>query len=112
MNQNKIMIQQLTLRERIRKALVIFAFLTFPIMMKYFSPNVIVEGAMNGIINGSLDVKPWSKSSRWKIPSASCAEPVWTIVPNQRSSIHLVLENEIICVIKKCFTFFDHEHYS
>ena len=47
-------IRQLPLRQRIRKALIIFAFLSFPITMNYFSPYVIVDGAMNGIVNGSL----------------------------------------------------------
>jgi len=48
------MVRQLLLRQRIRKALIILAFLSFPITMNYFSPYVIVDGAMNGIINGSL----------------------------------------------------------
>jgi ferredoxin-type protein NapH len=48
------MTRQLPLRQRIRKALVILAFLSFPITMNYLSPYVIIDGAMNGIINGSL----------------------------------------------------------
>jgi len=48
------MIRQLPLRQRIRKALVILAFLTFPLTMNFLSPYVIIDGAMNGIINGSL----------------------------------------------------------
>jgi ferredoxin-type protein NapH len=48
------MVRQLPLRQRIRKVLVIFAFLSFPITMNFFSPYVIVDGAMNGIVNGSL----------------------------------------------------------
>jgi polyferredoxin len=48
------MIRQLHTRQRIRKALIILAFLTFPITMNYLSPYVIIEGAMNGIVNGSL----------------------------------------------------------
>lgn len=48
------MIRQLPLRQRIRKALVILAFLSFPITINYLSPYVIIDGAMNGIINGSL----------------------------------------------------------
>ncbi len=48
------MTRQLPLRQRIRKALVIIAFLTFPITMNFFSPYVIIDGAMNGIVNGSL----------------------------------------------------------
>ncbi len=45
---------QLPLRQRVRKALVILAFLSFPITMNFFSPYVIVDGAANGILNGSL----------------------------------------------------------
>jgi polyferredoxin len=48
------MVRQLPLRQRIRKALVILAFLSFPITMNFLSPYVIIDGAMNGIINGSL----------------------------------------------------------
>jgi polyferredoxin len=48
------MVKQLPLRQRIRKALVILAFLSFPITMNFFSPYVIIDGAANGIVNGSL----------------------------------------------------------
>lgn len=48
------MVRQLPLRQRIRKALVILAFLSFPITMNFLSPYVIIDGAMNGIVNGSL----------------------------------------------------------
>jgi len=48
------MLKQLPLRQRIRKALVIVAFLSFPITMNFFSPYVIIDGAANGIVNGSL----------------------------------------------------------
>lgn len=48
------MSRQLPARQRIRKALVILAFLSFPITMNFLSPYVIIDGAMNGIINGSL----------------------------------------------------------
>jgi polyferredoxin len=46
--------QQLPTRQRIRKALVILTFLSFPVTMNFLSPYVIIDGAMNGIINGSL----------------------------------------------------------
>jgi polyferredoxin len=46
--------RQLPLRQRLRKAAIILMFLTFPITMNFFSPYVIIDGAMNGIINGSL----------------------------------------------------------
>ncbi len=48
------MLRQLPLRQRTRKFLVILAFLSFPITMNYLSPYVIVDGAANGVLNGSL----------------------------------------------------------
>lgn len=50
------MIRQLPTRQRIRKAMVIFAFLSFPITMNFLSPYVIIDSAMHGIVNGSLIV--------------------------------------------------------
>jgi len=50
------MLRQLPSRQRVRKAAIILAFLTFPLTMNFFSPYVIVDGAMNGILNGSLVV--------------------------------------------------------
>jgi polyferredoxin len=47
------MLRQLPLRQRIRKAIVLFVFLTFPITMNFLSPYIIIDGAMNGILNGS-----------------------------------------------------------
>jgi len=41
-------------RQRTRKALLIISFLLFPIIMNYFSPYVIIAGAAQGIVNGSL----------------------------------------------------------
>ncbi|HSA99328.1 MAG TPA: 4Fe-4S binding protein [Anaerolineales bacterium] len=46
--------RQLPLRQRVRKALVLLTFLSFPITMNYLSPYVIIDGAANGILNGSL----------------------------------------------------------
>ncbi|RPI95063.1 MAG: 4Fe-4S binding protein [Chloroflexi bacterium] len=46
--------RQLPLRQRVRKAVVILSFLSFPITMNYLSPYVIIDGAANGILNGSL----------------------------------------------------------
>ncbi len=48
------MLRQLPTRQRIRKGLVILAFLSFPVTMNFLSPYVIIDGAMNGIVNGSL----------------------------------------------------------
>ncbi len=47
------MLKQLPLRQRVRKALVILAFLSFPVTMNFLSPYVIIDGAANGILNGS-----------------------------------------------------------
>ena len=48
------MVKQLSLRQRTRKALIILAFLSFPITINYLSPYLIIDSAMNGIVNGSL----------------------------------------------------------
>jgi ferredoxin-type protein NapH len=48
------MIQQYPTRQRVRKAIIILAFLSFPITMNFFSPYVIIDGTANGIVNGSL----------------------------------------------------------
>jgi len=48
------MIQPRAARQRIRKALLIVSFLLFPITMNYLSPYVIIDGAGQGIVNGSL----------------------------------------------------------
>jgi len=48
------MTKQPPTRQRVRKALVLLAFLSFPITMNFLSPYVIIDGAMNGIVNGSL----------------------------------------------------------
>jgi ferredoxin-type protein NapH len=43
-------------RQQIRKTLIIASFLLFPVTMNYFSPYVIIDGASQGIVNGSLIV--------------------------------------------------------
>lgn len=47
---------QLATRQRIRKGILIVSFLLFPITMNFFSPYVIIDGASQGIVNGSLIV--------------------------------------------------------
>jgi ferredoxin-type protein NapH len=42
------------MRKKIRKALIIVSLLLFPITLNFFSPYVSIDGAMNGIISGSL----------------------------------------------------------
>ena len=49
-------IRQQPTRQRVRKGLIIGLFLFFPIIMNYFSPYVIIDGASQGIINGSFIV--------------------------------------------------------
>ncbi len=41
-------------RQSVRKALIIISFLFFPITMNYLSPYVIIDGASQGVINGSF----------------------------------------------------------
>ena len=41
-------------RQHIRRLLLLLAFLLFPITMNYLSPYVIIDGASQGIVNGSL----------------------------------------------------------
>jgi len=48
-----IMTRQAT-RQKIRKALIIVSLLLFPITINYFSPYIIIDGASQGIINGSF----------------------------------------------------------
>lgn len=48
------MVKQLPLRQRIRKTAIILTFLSFPVTMNFLSPYVIIDGAMSGIVNGSL----------------------------------------------------------
>jgi polyferredoxin len=45
--------RQLALRQRVRKGLITTAFLFFPLTLYYFSPVLIIEGAVEGIVTGS-----------------------------------------------------------
>ena len=49
-------VKQLPLRQRIRKALLFVSLLLFPLTLYYFSPMLIIQGASEGIINGSFIV--------------------------------------------------------
>ena len=49
-------VKQLPLRQRIRKALLFVSLLLFPLTLYYFSPMLIIQGALEGIINGSFIV--------------------------------------------------------
>jgi hypothetical protein len=44
----------LAIRQRVQKGLVILTFLSFPVTLNFLSPYVIIDGAMKGIVNGSL----------------------------------------------------------
>lgn len=43
-------------RQSIRQALVLLSLLLFPVILNYLSPYLIVDGASNGIVNGSFVV--------------------------------------------------------
>lgn len=49
-------IRPLHSRQRVRRALLYVSFLLFPITLYYFSPYIIVNGAVEGIINASFIV--------------------------------------------------------
>lgn len=40
----------MTKRQKVRRALILILFLYFPIIMDYFSPYLIIDGALHGII--------------------------------------------------------------
>lgn len=44
----------MTTRQRIRQAIILISFLLFPVTINYFSPYLIIEGASQGVIAGSL----------------------------------------------------------
>ncbi len=46
--------KSMKIRQRVRRGVIIFMFLLFPIIMNYLSPYVIIDGASQGIANGSL----------------------------------------------------------
>jgi ferredoxin-type protein NapH len=48
--------KQLPTRQRVRKALLLLSFLAFPLTLYYFSPALIIQGASEGILNGSAIV--------------------------------------------------------
>lgn len=43
-------------RQKLRKMIIIFMFLLFPIIIWYLSPYLIISGALEGIVNGSFIV--------------------------------------------------------
>ena len=53
---SEVKIVQLPARQRIRRALLLVSLLLFPVTIYYFSPYLIVMGASEGIVNGSMIV--------------------------------------------------------
>lgn len=51
---NKGMKSKITRRQSVRRALILISLLLFPVVLNYLSPYVIIDGAMNGVVNGSL----------------------------------------------------------
>jgi ferredoxin-type protein NapH len=51
-----VKVKQLPARQRIRKGLLLVSFLLLPITLYYFSPVLIIQGAAEGILNGSAIV--------------------------------------------------------
>jgi len=49
-------VKQLPKRQRARKALLLASLLLFPVTLYYFSPALILQGASEGVINGSFIV--------------------------------------------------------
>ena len=41
-------------RQKVRRAIVFIMFLLFPIVLNYLSPYVIIDGAMEGLVSGSM----------------------------------------------------------
>jgi polyferredoxin len=53
-NQGRVVMKKLAIRQQLRRVTILVSMLLFPITMNYFSPYVIIDGASQGIINGSL----------------------------------------------------------
>ena len=50
------MLKTIKVRQKNRKTILLISFLLFPVIMNYMSPYVIIDGASQGIVNGSLIV--------------------------------------------------------
>jgi ferredoxin-type protein NapH len=50
------MLKPRKVRQQTRKTVLLISFLLFPVIMNYMSPYVIIDGASQGIVNGSLIV--------------------------------------------------------
>lgn len=75
-------------RQKIRTALIIISFLLFPVTLNWFSPYLIIQGASEGVINGSFLMftaffvaslffgRAWCG---WLCPGAGIQEPCFKI---------------------------------
>lgn len=60
-------------RQRFRRGLVLVSFLLFPVTMYYFSPYLIIEGAAQGIVSGSMIMFGLQFASALVVGRAFCA---------------------------------------
>ena len=49
-----VKVKQLPARQRVRRAFLFASLLLFPITLYYMSPYIVVDGAANGVVNGSF----------------------------------------------------------
>lgn len=82
-------------RQRLRRALVIASFLLFPITLNYFSPVLIVQGAIRGVVTLSALVFAGLFLSGlvfgrgfcgWACPGAGLQEPLMAVNPSPMAS--------------------------
>lgn len=72
-------------RQGVRVVLLLLSFIAFPVTMNYFSPYLVVEGALSGVVTGSLLVFAGLFASSlvvgrawcgWLCPAAGIQEPL------------------------------------
>ncbi|WP_243367723.1 4Fe-4S binding protein [Fundidesulfovibrio soli] len=82
-------------RQRLRRALVFASFLLFPVTLNYFSPVLIVQGAISGVVTASaLTFGALFLSGlffgrgfcAWACPGAGLQEPLMGVNPNPLQS--------------------------
>jgi polyferredoxin len=82
------MLRPRTARQQTRKTVLLISFLLFPLIMNYMSPYVVIDGASQGIVNGSLIVFAGMFVSSlllgrlwcgWACPAGGLAEIAFTI---------------------------------
>jgi len=72
--------KQLAARQRIRKGMIILSLLLFPVIMNFFSPYIIIDGAAQGIVNGSLIVFGLQFLSALFVGRLWCGWACWTVM--------------------------------